>query len=196
MKGISRRDLALLLLAAAPRGKQPEPIGGITRLQKLLFLLEQEENIVPLDGFDFQAYKAGPYSARLYDDLEFLENLNLIRSSVAGRATEQEAAEIDLSFEDLISPADELDRNPDQRLGTSDEYEERKYSLTDKGRDKVRALMANKKYQETADAVSRIKAKYGHYSLSDLLYYVYITYPNSATESEIRDKVLRRRYRQ
>ncbi len=42
------------------------------------------------------------------------------------------------------------------------------------------------------DGIRKIKRKYGNYSLSDLLYYVYTKYPEMTTESAIKDKVLRR----
>lgn len=191
---IAGRDLVLLLLALEDASRPNQGIGGLTRLQKLLFLLEKEAGLKVKDGFDFKPYKAGPYSSKLYDDLEFLENLGLIRSTVSGRATEQEAAEIDLSFEDLISPLNELERDPTQRLGTADDYEERRFSVTEKGRERIAALRQRGDLKETTEAIRKIKAKYGRYSLNELLYYVYTKYPDSATESEIRDKVLRRHH--
>jgi hypothetical protein len=44
---ISRRDLLLVLLGTPTQGDTTGEIGGITRLQKLLFLLEQEEHLKP-----------------------------------------------------------------------------------------------------------------------------------------------------
>jgi uncharacterized protein YwgA len=80
---IGRRNLLLLLVGTDPGG-----VGGITRLQKLLFLLEREEGLEPTErGFEFEAYKAGPYSPQLYDDLEFLENLGYLVSYVTAEAS-------------------------------------------------------------------------------------------------------------
>jgi len=62
-------------------------INGITRLQKFLFLLENEDYLEKIEGGyknGFEAYKAGPYSSALYDDLEFLENLVLCQASIDG----------------------------------------------------------------------------------------------------------------
>ena len=76
MSNISKHDLTLILLGVDPNGGIGEGIGGMTRLQKYLFLLDREEQVSPSGpGFEFKAYKAGPYSSKLYDDLEFLENL-------------------------------------------------------------------------------------------------------------------------
>ncbi len=70
---IPRRDLELLVIGADEDG-----LNGITRLQKLLFLLEREEGLTRSGAdFAFTPYKAGPYSSAIYDDLEFLENLGL-----------------------------------------------------------------------------------------------------------------------
>ena len=104
MPEIARRNVVLLLLGIGPKEELAEGIGGITRLQKLLFLLGKETGLEPTDsGFEFAAYKKGPYSSKLYDDLEFLENLGFVESEVAAEATPEEAAEIDLlNFEDLM----------------------------------------------------------------------------------------------
>ena len=56
----------------------------------------------------------------------------------------------------------------------------------------MKSLLQSGGYELTANTVRRIKSKYGKYSLNDLLYYVYTKYPDMTTESEIRDKVLRR----
>jgi hypothetical protein len=193
--GISRRDVELLLLGLAPEGG-PEGISGITRFQKLLFLLEQEERVIPSGtGFDFSAYKAGPYSAQLYDDLEMLENLGFIETEVTAEATEEEAAEIDmLDFEELMGDsAEDADGKGADGLGAADAYEERHFRLTDEGKKRVLQLLSRDEYKPVEGAIRRLRSKYGHYALSDLLYYVYTKYPEMTTESEIKDKVLKRR---
>src|SRR5438128_2203754 len=154
---ISRRDVVLLLLGLGPRGPVTTGIGGITRLQKLLFLLEREEGLKPTgDGFDFEAYKAGPYSEKLYDDLEFLENLGLIQSEVTAEATDAEAAEIDLlSFEELMG------EGPDGTEAGPDAYEERRYSLTETGVARLKELLQSGEYAPVTDGIRKIKSKYG-----------------------------------
>jgi hypothetical protein len=191
-ESISRRDLLLLLLGVDGKKAAAEGLGGVTRLQKLLFLLEKEEHVVPTgDGFSFEAYKAGPYSSKLYDDLEFLENLGLIGKKItAETGTEEEAAEIDFSFEDLIEP----EREPEDPSGPApDAYEEFRFFLTPDGVSKIEQLLQNETYEPLVRSVARIKGRYGQYSLNDLLYYVYTKYPDMTTESEIKEKVLRRR---
>jgi uncharacterized protein YwgA len=73
MDTIGRRQLLLLLVGLEGGGGVSGIVSGITRLQKFLFLLENEEGVRPAgDGFEFEPYKAGPYSSKLYDDLELL----------------------------------------------------------------------------------------------------------------------------
>jgi len=195
MPSISKHGLTLLLLGIGPDGGITEGLGGITRLQKYLFLLEKEGGVTPTEGnFQFEAYKAGPYSSQLYDDLEFLENLGLIESEVTAQATVEEATEIEeLTFDDLMGDGGEMvDGEQYDGFGASDACEERRFILTGEGRRKVEDLLANAKYEPVVNAVRKIKSKFSNHSLSDLLYYVYTRYPEMTTESEIKEKVLRR----
>lgn len=195
MPSISKHSLTLLLLGIGSEGGISEGLGGITRLQKYFYLLEKEGGITPKEGnFQFEAYKAGPYSSQLYDDLEFLENLGLIESEVTAQATVYEATEIEeLTFEDLMGDgAEVVDGEQYDGFGASDACEERRFILTGEGRRKVENLLAKAEYEPVVNAVRKIKSRFSNHSLSDLLYYVYTKYPDMATESEIKDKVLRR----
>ncbi len=195
MNEIGRRDLVLLVIGLDKTGGVGADLGGVTRLQKFLYLLQREEDVLPSgEGFEFTAYKAGPYSSRLYDDIEFLENLGLIESEVAAEATEPEAAEADLTFEELIDD-DEDEEPPRASEGPADRYEERRFRLTAKGRERVQQLLEKKSGSAAAQAVRRIKSRYGSYSLTDLLRYVYTKYPEMAVESEIKEHVLGRNRR-
>ena len=188
-KKINRRNLVLLLVGLDRSGKAVDSVGGITRLQKFLYLLQQEGGLASKgDDFEFKPYKAGPYSSKLYDDLEFLENLDFLQSEVEGEATDAEAAEVDmLDFDELMSNRD------DDEARTADAYEERKFILTAKGKDRIKEILSSGEYQPVVDAIRTVKSKYGKHSLDDLLYYVYTKYPDMTTESEIKDKVLRGR---
>jgi uncharacterized phage-associated protein len=184
-KGDFSRGQVLMMLLAAPgsRGKEGEAVQGTTRLQKLLFLIEHEANIRPAKGkdFDFTAWKFGPVSKDLYDDLEKLENLGLLESEPVSQASTTELDEYGLSFDDLMGEEGSQSR---------DNFEEKRYRLTPKGSQWVRDHETSK---ETADKIRRIKEKYGALSLQDLLHYVYTRFPNMTTASEIKGKVLGRR---
>jgi uncharacterized protein YwgA len=177
-----------MLIGAGSSSPREGLVGGITRLQKLLFLLENEEGLRPDgEGFAFSAYKAGPYSSKLYDDIELLQNLRLLESESMAVATEAEAADIDaLTFDELMGPPGEL---------AADNYEERRFRLTEQGRAKVEALLQEQRLQPVAEKIERVKQRYGKRSLDDLLYYVYTKYPEMTVESEIKDHVLGRRRR-
>ena len=189
---VSRRNL-LLLLIGLDSGSLG--LGGLTRLQKLLFLLEEEEGLRPTEeGYEFEAYKAGPYSPKLYDDLEFLENLGLLKAEITSAASAAEAEEVDrLSFDHLMGRDVERSSDGDfDGAAAADTYEERRFQLTDEGRTRIEQLLQSGEVMPVANKIRRIKSKYGKYSLNDLLYHVYTKYPAMTTESEIRDAVLRR----
>ena len=187
MDTFGRRNLLLLLLGI---DSGQEGLGGITRLQKLLFLIGRESQLdIEQTTYSFEPYKAGPYSPQMYDDLEFLENLGYVDSEVTAESSDAEAAEVDLlSFDHLMGDHGESDDGP----GSADAFEERRFRLTDKGRQQMNSLLKSGEYEPVANTVRRIKSKYGKYSLNDLLYYIYTKYPDMTTESEIRDRVLRR----
>ena len=189
---VSRRNILLMLVGL---DAESSGMGGITRLQKLLFLLEEEEGLKLTDGgYHFDAYKAGPYSPQLYDDLEFLENLGLIEGKVTSEASEPEAAEVDrLSFDHLMGRDVEKSLDGDvDGAASADTYEERRFRLTKRGRTRIEELLKSNTVVPVANRIRRVKSKYGKYSLNDLLYHVYTKYPEMTTESEIRDSVLRR----
>jgi len=200
------RDLLLLLIGL---DDSREGLGGITRIQKLLYLLESEENIRPTgDGFKFEPYKAGPYSPRIYDDLELLENLGFIRRSAVDNeaegaveasnegvieASDPEKAEVDLTFDQLMGPEDVLAARSDEIAPTADSYKESRFYLTELGKQRMERLLETADYKPFVAGIRKVKSRFSKYSLNDLLYYVYICNHAMTTESEIKEKVLRRR---
>jgi uncharacterized protein len=181
---ISRTDLLLLLLEDVPAGGSSGAIQGITRLQKLLFLAEREAGVRVSEGpdFNFTAYKFGPVSKDLYDDLEKLENLGLIESQSIAEPSAAELDEYGLSFEGLMG---------DEQQEATDAFEERRYAITERGLAWLKSR-TSAVGNEAAKGIRRVKGKYGTISLSDLLYYVYTRYPEMTSESEIKERVLNR----
>ena len=190
---ITRRGLLLLLVGLGEHSQRFGAVSGITRLQKFLFLLDREEQVRPDDsGFGFQPYKAGPYSPTLYDDLELLENLGLIRSEGGADSTTTETIDIKrLSFEDLMGGFGDLGVGSPK----ADSFEERRFRLTDAGKKRIEALLQNPEYGPAIAGIRRVKSKYSRHSLRDLLRYVYRRFPDMTTESEIIDAVLGSRNR-
>lgn len=187
MSGMSRKSMLLCMIGLQGNNCDGE-LGGVTRLQKFIFLLDKEQGVrADGDGFDFKPYKAGPYSHKVYDDLEFLENLGYIKGEIVGEAIEAEMVEIDaLTFDEL------LDDSSVHAKGQPDSYYERSFRLTHRGKEKVDGLLRDPAYKPSLDGIRKIKSRYGNYSLSDLLHHVYKNHPEMTTESEIKDKILPR----
>ncbi len=180
----------MLLIGLGENDDLHQALGGITRVQKYLYLLEREAGVRAADpGFGFEPYKAGPYSSKLYDDLEFLQNLGLLEAEVTASTTEAESLEVErLSYDDLFSD----DSSVTDGARAADAFEAHRYRLTERGISHVKQLLADPKSQSAVEGIRRIKSRYSTYSLSDLLHHVYTKYPEMATESEIRERVLRR----
>ncbi|HUT74307.1 MAG TPA: hypothetical protein VM221_05685 [Armatimonadota bacterium] len=205
------RALLLALLYAPGARRMPgEPIAGITRLQKLLFLLQEEYGLRKggRGVLVFEPYRFGPYSAALYDEISFLENLNLITDRRdTGAASAEETEQEDKLVEGLMAEAetegsigaeiseedvkgleyllddvpgeDALEANPD----------ERQFCLTPRGMASAKAVFDSLSSDER-HALESAKSRFGGMSLRNLIRYVYTQYPESASESEIRDRIL------
>jgi len=195
---LSKQQLLLMLLGIDGPVVSNKGIGGITRLQKLLFLLWKEAGIQEVEnGFEFKPYKAGPYSRKLYDELELLENLGYVQGEAQGEATEAEAAELEeLSFEQLMGDGAHpfQDVPTREEATTADSFEERRFTLTPKGMKVAQDLLGKSESKPFVDGIRKIKSKFANYSLQDLLYHVYTKYESDGwtSESEIRDQVLRK----
>ncbi|MCC5786376.1 MAG: hypothetical protein JJU33_06725 [Phycisphaerales bacterium] len=197
---IGRRQLVLLTLALQPDGTLGNGLRGITRLQKFLFLLQQEYGVsfTGENALAFKPYKAGPYSKKIYDDLELLENLGLIESESTGDATEAEHNALeDLTFGHLLgSDAEALSSESAELAETSDSFDERRFKLTPEGKAKVEELLRSEAAAPFCDRIRKVKSRFANHSLKDLLHYVYTKYDAWTGESEIRDQVLSRGRRQ
>jgi hypothetical protein len=163
--------LLVLLHARGASGRENEPILGITRLQKLLFLLWKEGNFykaVP-DLYNFKAYDFGPCMDDLYDDLEFTQSIGLV--AVAESA---EASEFDNGDEAAFMQSLGL-RMPKQKI-------RRDYSLTESGIEASTDLFSDLSTQDI-EAVENIKRRFNGMPVLDLLRYVYNKYPKFAERS-------------
>src|SRR5260370_32749696 len=89
-------DLILMLLAA-PTGTRSvrQRLDGITRLEKLLFLADQETSIPSevTDPFEFEPYDFGPYSKAIYEAVELLEQAGLVQEDRAFQGQALDSAE-------------------------------------------------------------------------------------------------------
>lgn len=164
-------DLVLLLLKAGQEGKDAGRLDGITRLEKLLFLANEEEGMDGLvdDPFTFKPYHYGPYSREVYEAVELLEEAGLV-------------SEERFMGENQLDEAEELAVDVSDELGV-----ERRFRLTESG-ETVADLLASKT-PEAFKRLATIKSNYGGLSLNRLIRYVYSKYPTYAEKSVIRESM-------
>jgi hypothetical protein len=185
-QAVDPNDLILLMLAA-PGGPPDEPgrCRGITRLEKLAYLLQEETDFdeaarLPTDALHFRAYHYGPYSQALYDGVSLLASIGLIRDRRVDVSSRLEVGEEfeGLDWTDLGAGSPDVNKP----------YFERQIELTDKG-ELVAGLLAERIGDGAMSRITDIKRRYGSLPLRQLLRYVYDTYPEMAAESRIRDEL-------
>ena len=206
---VDRRELLVLLLhVTGSKGMDCEPIVGVTRLQKLLYLLKREQDIdkISRNYFVFEPYKFGPYASQLYDDIAFLENLGFIESG--GNPLDMSPLKDEnLSLPSLVSlvehfasraDIEEARAGYDYLIGEErdivheEDLQERVFRLTSKGEEAALEILQQIPSGDR-DALllklKEVKRRFGGLTLRQLLSYVYKRYPESAVKSEIIDRV-------
>lgn len=167
-------DLILLLLVAPSRWpKAKNRINGITRLEKLLFLIDKEckHKSVIAEAFEFVPYHYGPYSREVYEAVELLEEADLL-------AEDRKLTESTLDCAEELLYADV----------STELSHERQFLLTENGRHVAEFIAKN--YPKLYKQIRQIKDRYAGLELRDLIYYVYTTYPDYTEQSVIRDEVI------
>lgn len=153
-----RTDVVFILFHHA------ESIHGVTKLQKLLFLIEEEteffEEYKDDFAFEFNAHKMGPFSEHVYEEVRFLQQLNAI----------------------------ETEPMEDGREG-KDNLTNKIFHITPKG-EKIASELANQLEPEHNEELAELVETYNDMELRELLHYVYTEYPSFTTESEIKDEIL------
>jgi hypothetical protein len=163
--------LIALLYAPGTTGKAGEAVKGITRLQKLLFLLWKEGKFyeaVP-DLYNFKAYDFGPCMDDLYDDLEFAKDIGLIEIKQVPSGNEYEGADEEAFLEDFGFRLPRRDTRQDFYLtGTG----------LDAGKDIFDGLG-----DDDRERLCAIKRRFNSMPFFNLLRYVYKKYPGFAKKS-------------
>lgn len=167
-------DLILVLLFAGGK-KENEKIVGNTRLDKLIFLLEQETSLCKyMKDFNFEPYNFGPYSAEVFDSLQALASAGLVKISSKHGEYLDEADR----FQVELQAGDDSD-SPKTTIV---------YSLTSEGKRVASELFKRLNNQEKEELTS-IKKKFNSISLMELLKYVYEKYPRLTVKSVIKNYV-------
>lgn len=173
---LDREDIILLILQANERLIGKEWFSGITRLEKLVFLLEKESTFRGIgDFFQFEAHNFGPFSKEVYEAIEFLASCELIEVR-------------DKAFPSLYSSSDEAkllseisDDAPDEN-SRDNQVTEKRFRLSDDGRkvaDEIRKSLPASDIKELEGIVRR----YGTRPLNLLIRYVYRQHPEMTVRS-------------
>lgn len=169
-------DDAIVLLLGAPT-KVPslkDRLEGITRLEKLVFLLEMETEVGKLltERPNFKPHHFGPFSAEVYRAVEILKAAGLL--SEMGRLSE--------SPEDSWESANLI-------LGDDVQYASRDFELTEKGR-RYFEVLASLVGKDAVKTASKLKDQFGSLPLRQLIRYVYQRHESFTTRSKIREQIL------
>ena len=175
-----KETLALLLYLPGQSGQVGEPIIGTTRLVQTMFLLGQEVQGIPWTLPDFEAYDYGPYSPTVLSDVDTLHTLQVLS----------------ISSIPALEPFDILNTLNDQiyrfgRSGIVKQQYMKKYALTsDRGIGFCEAMLLPRFTDAKIHELKEFKARCNGVSLTTLVRYVTIRYPQFTTDSKIRDRVL------
>jgi hypothetical protein len=151
---------------------------GITRLEKLMFLLSEElATPASVKPPTFEPFKLGPFSRQVYDALEVLRSIDMVE--VGDPSDEERVSEL----EGYAADHDDADISRVQ--------EPRTFVLTDRGA-KVADALIQQLPEDYRLAVTSLVRRYAPMPLAQLLRYVYKQYPTFTTASLIRDQVLGR----
>ncbi|KTG22189.1 type II toxin-antitoxin system antitoxin SocA domain-containing protein [Haloferax profundi] len=140
-------------------------IRGVTKVQKLLFLIEEEtsffEEYRDSIAFNFAPYKMGPFSEEVYEELHFLLQLDAIEARP------------------ISDPVIE---------GSDPDLSNKEFVITAKG-EKIASQLVEILEPEYREELRDLVEQYNELSLNELLRHVYSEYPEYTTESEIKDEI-------
>ena len=176
-------DLLLTLLyAPGKKGTAAEPIEGITRLQKLLFLLQQDvgpkQMVQEAEAYRYKAYKMGPYSEQLRGDLEELESAGIVVTKRLDYWLPDDGDGVPEKGADFDTPTRKTKRVESYRFSLSPDLGQKI------GKD-LWGSLAPKKREELA----AFKAFFNSLSLRQLLIFTYEKYPKFTEASTIRKQL-------
>jgi uncharacterized protein len=180
----SKAELLLSLLYSNDGSQNHAAIVGITRLEKLLFLLKHETKLLSTkknqDFFNFVPFRMGPWSQDVYDETDFLESLGLLDKKKAGETNPEDKSHDNELFGSIV-----LTNYQKNDFSSSNESAE-KFELTDKGRNIARKIW-ERLSEDEKKSIAHIKSRFNKMNLRQFLRYVYNKYPEYTTKSEIKE---------
>lgn len=169
-------DLIILLLGAPSRKPAiQDRIEGITRLEKLIFLLHVESGIgkVVAEDPEFEAYNFGPFSKKVYQAVETLSAAGLLEDSSSTSTSTEDVWET----EEVIGAE------------VPDPYATRNFKLTEMGKRYYEALLKEVS-ADMQQELENFKTTFGSIPLRQLVRYVYERHPDFTHKSIIKDEIL------
>lgn len=165
----------MVLLLHAPNKRGDSAVRGMTRLQKLLFVIEQK--LAVQSGF--YPFNYGPFNEEVNDAARALEVAGFIRSSELATSGPP-------SFQQMMATVAE-------RAGPEGEGKVLEFALNDRGHEAAEALRnSSPSYEQLFKFVESVRKDWDAADLNELVGRVYETWPKYAEKSVIREKVARR----
>lgn len=169
------KDLMVLLLHA-PNKSDAVAVRGITRLQKLLFVIEQK---LSMQGGGFYAFNYGPFNEEVNDAADALRLAGFFRGAEPVKAAPP-------SFGEMMAIVVE-------RSGPRDQKEVQEFELNEHGHEVAERLRrSNQAYEQLFAYVRGLRQEW---DTPDLLDRVYEAYPKYTERSLIREEVAERNRR-
>ena len=178
---IDPEDIILLLLEANHKLLGKEELSGITRLEKILFLLQKETSFEKVASFyNFMPLNFGPFSKEVYEAIEFLEGCELIQ--VRDRVHSSYYANVgEILLLQEISEGEVTEATTGDDAGVT----EKLFSLTKDGHtvaQKLREAIEKRRPKDIEELYGIIR-RYGNLPLNQLIRYVYRRYPEMTVKS-------------
>ncbi len=172
-----------LLFCPGNSGEYGERIEGITRLDKLLYLLVKETKVgEPLEKeLGFEAYDYGPYSSEIYDAMETLRDVGLVNVQTREYRSYEEISDVQMIFRETLD---------DETALTAATRQVQIFALSEAGMRAGKKLFDLLSPEEQTD-VRRVKERFNSISLKELIEYVYRKYPYSAVKSKVKESILK-----
>lgn len=168
--------MVLLLHTTNQRGDSV--VRGMTRLQKLLFVIEQKLAAQS----QFYAFNYGPFNEEVNDAARALEVAGFIRSSEPQSSGPP-------SFQQMIATVT-------NRAGSDDENKVVEFSLSDSGHQVAETMrQSSAGYDQLFKFIESVRQEWDTGDINELIDRVYETWPKYAEKSVIRDKVAERSQR-
>ena len=178
---VEKNDLLLMLLySKGSTGNFNEPVRGVTRLMKLLFLIN--EQIKNPEKFNFEPYKMGPYSSDVYSAISFFNTFPSSGDPIIKIEKSADSAPDSDSVKFIMEALDD-ESSLEDGFGNN-----AKFYLTERG-EKLARLVWTQANSDQQRIVESIKTKFAALPLRELLRYVYDSFPSMTTKSTILNSI-------